>query len=94
MDSAPPDPFADLGAVDPAFTGWNLFRGELYTPEGLHYRPGDIQAIAADRALIRELESVALAGRPENAARRAAELRRRAVELEEAAAELRRSIRA
>ncbi len=93
MASFKTSPFENLGTIDPAFDNWSLFRGEIYTPENVGFRPGDIQAISTERALIRELEAALRGAAPERAARRAARLRRDAVEIEELARRLRDSIR-
>lgn len=35
----------DVGALDAAWTGWTLRRGELISPEGIAFRPGEVLAI-------------------------------------------------
>jgi len=39
--------FQDLGIIAPAWAGWQLShkKGELYSPEGVGYRPGDLLAM-------------------------------------------------
>jgi hypothetical protein len=35
----------DLGIADPAFQGWRLRHGQLFSPEGTAFRPGEIASI-------------------------------------------------
>jgi len=64
--------FQDLGIIAPAWAGWQLShkKGELHSPEGVGYRPGDLlamhfrrQQIAALRRRVALLEQE-LAARP------------------------------
>jgi len=64
--------FRDLGRVHPAWSGWQIScrKGELFSPEGVGFRPGDVhslhwrlQQIRALRRRVAELERE-LAARP------------------------------
>jgi hypothetical protein len=35
----------DLGIADPAFSGWRVRDGQIYSPDGVAFRPGEIAAI-------------------------------------------------
>jgi len=57
--------FQDLGIIAPAWSGWQLSarKGELFSPEGVGFRPGDVQSlhwrlqqIGALRRRVAELE--------------------------------------
>jgi hypothetical protein len=52
----------ELGALDAAWNGWRLFRGELIDRDGNRYRPGDVVAIPLRRQQLQELERRARAG--------------------------------
>lgn len=47
----------ELGAIDPAFKGWRLIRGEIVSPEGWSFRPGEVRAIPFHRQQIAELRT-------------------------------------
>lgn len=40
-----------------SWAGWRMFRGELYSPEGLAFRPGDIRSMPYLHALVAELRA-------------------------------------
>jgi hypothetical protein len=40
----------DLGFLDPAWAGWRVVRGALYSPEGWRATPGDVLAIQLTQA--------------------------------------------
>lgn len=40
----------DLGAFDPAWSGWRLSNGALYSPEGWRATPGDVLSIQLTQA--------------------------------------------
>jgi len=40
----------DLGAFDPAFSGWSLRNGKLISPEGWEASPGDVLSIQLTQA--------------------------------------------
>lgn len=46
----------DLAAIDPAWAGWILRRGELVSPEGLCFRPGEVLSIPLRIQQVRALE--------------------------------------
>jgi hypothetical protein len=46
----------DLGAIDDGWRGWRLIRGELVSPEGWKYRPGELYALPILRERVRALE--------------------------------------
>ncbi len=46
----------NLGAIDPAWHGFTIRDGQIWTPEGMAVTPGDIRAIPYRMALQRELE--------------------------------------
>lgn len=50
----------ELGAVDAAWAGFRLARGQMWTPEGAPIRPGDIRAIPYRRMQLDELQRLAL----------------------------------
>lgn len=45
----------DLGAVAPDWRGWRLIRGQLFSPDGWGFTPGEIQAAPLHVLLIGEL---------------------------------------
>lgn len=46
----------DLGALDEAWRGWRLARGEIVSPEGLAFRPGEVLAASIRMQQLAELE--------------------------------------
>lgn len=46
----------DLGAVCPAFAGWRIHRGQIYSPDGYGFTPGELAAIPLRYQQLRELE--------------------------------------
>lgn len=47
-----------LGAVLPAWSGWYVKDGGLWTPEDWQVRPGEVRNIPMHTALVRELQSL------------------------------------
>jgi hypothetical protein len=47
----------DLGGFDPAFSGWKLRDGQLFSPEGWAASPGEILALPLMRAQIAAYQS-------------------------------------
>jgi hypothetical protein len=45
----------NIGALDAAWRGWRLIRGELVSPEGLTFRPGEVLSIFVRQQEIGEL---------------------------------------
>jgi hypothetical protein len=46
----------ELGTVSAPWRGWRLIRGELVSPEGWRFRPGDVLAGPIRAQQLRELE--------------------------------------
>ena len=46
----------DLGRIDPAWAQWRLRRGELISPDGWSFRPGEVATIAFRNQKIRFLK--------------------------------------
>lgn len=46
----------DLGLLDPAWRGWHLLRGALWSPENEPAEPGQVRAIPYRAAQLAELE--------------------------------------
>ena len=42
----------DLGEIDKAWRGFTLTRGQLFTPGGTPYKPGEVEAIPIRRQQI------------------------------------------
>lgn len=42
----------DLGAIHPAWAGWNIIRDELVSPENATFTPGDVRASGYLSALV------------------------------------------
>lgn len=50
-------PAPDLGALDSAWRGWTMVRGELVSPDGLRVRPGEIASIPLREQLVAALRA-------------------------------------
>jgi hypothetical protein len=83
----------NLGVIDRAFDGCSLYQGKIYTPEGLQFTPGELNAIPHERALIVALRGEIARNRPERAARRMADMQSELSRIEELAALLRSQLR-
>lgn len=46
----------DLGKLDPAWEGFRILNGHLWTPNGYYYRPGDIYVIPIRQQQLSHLE--------------------------------------
>jgi transcriptional regulator with XRE-family HTH domain len=46
----------ELPAGGPAWNGWRFYKGELVSPEGIGFEPGEIRALPLQYAYIAELE--------------------------------------
>jgi len=44
---------SDLGSFDPAWTGWTVRSGKLFSPEGFGCTPGDVRALEIQWAQIK-----------------------------------------